>query len=158
MINGRSIVPWAIVAVAVGVAITRGAERGSEGEITDAGSVDAFAMRVGDCFDDWDSVGEVSEVPGVPCGDPHDNQVFAVYDLTMDTWPGDDEIESQSTMGCYDRFEAAIGETYEDSVIDFLPMYPSSGSWKQRNDREVVCIAYHVEYEKLTGTVLGSGM
>lgn len=35
---------------------------------------------------------------------------------------------------------------------------PSKQSWGQRKDREVVCVAYHMELEKLTGSVLGSGM
>ncbi len=53
------------------------AERGETGEIEAAGSVDAFAMQVGDCFDDQSGQpGEVSDVPGVPCEEPHDNQVF----------------------------------------------------------------------------------
>jgi len=154
MINGRSIIPLAVVVV--GISCT--AERGDDGQISEAGSVDAFAMHVGDCFDDWGQEEEISEVPGVPCSDPHDNQVYATFDLPGDTWPGDEAIDTQSTEGCYDRFKAAIGKAYEDSVIDFLPMYPSSGSWEQRNDREVICVAYHMEYEKLNGTVLGTGM
>ena len=47
--------------------------------------------------------------------------------------------------------------TYEESIIDFIAMYPTEDSWNRINDREVVCIAFHMEYEKLTESVLGSG-
>ena len=158
MIKGRSVIPLAIVAVAVGIGLTRSAERGEDGQIIDAGAVDAFDMHVGDCFDDWGTEDEVLEVPGVPCADPHDNEVYATFDITGDGWPGEEEIEFEANEGCYDRFERAIGKTYKESVIDFTPIYPSSDSWKERNDREVICVAFHMEYDKLTGTVIGSGM
>lgn len=134
------------------------AERDASGEIQSAGSLDAFQMRVGDCFDDsFLSGGEISDVPGVPCSTPHDNEVYALFDIPGTKFPGDDAVEEIANEGCYERFEAAIGESYEESVIDYTTMYPSAGSWAQRDDHEVVCIAYHMELEKLEGTVIGSG-
>ena len=57
-----------------------------------------------------------------------------------------------------ERFEAAIGASYEESVLVIWRLIPTEGSWNLRNDREVLCAAYHMDLEKLTGTVLGSGM
>lgn len=146
----------AIAATAFGIATA--AERNDAGEITSAGAVDAFEVRVGDCFDDGAfASSEVSEVPGVPCSEPHDNEVYATFDISGD-WPGDERIEELSYEGCYDRFAAAIGKSYEESVIDYTTIYPSQGSWKQLDDREVVCVAYHMELEKLTGSIIGSGL
>ena len=48
--------------------------------------------------------------------------------------------------------------SYEESVIAYATMYPPQASWKQVNDREVVCVGYHMELEKLTGSILGSGI
>ena len=134
------------------------AERGDSGEIETAGSVDAFKMQVGDCFDDQTAFSdEVSDVPGVPCASPHDNEVFATFDVSENEWPGEDQLNELANEGCLDRFEAAIGATYDESVLMFTTLIPSKGSWGQRADREVVCAAYHMELEKLTGTVLNSG-
>jgi hypothetical protein len=135
------------------------AERGDSGAIETAGSLDAFAMRVGDCFDDRTlGADEVSDVPGVPCTTAHDNEVFAVFDVALDKWPGSDRVNEIGDEECLERFDAAIGAEYEESVLYITTLTPSQGSWDQMSDREVICIAYHMELEKLTGSVLGSGM
>ena len=133
------------------------AERDESGAIETAGAVDAFMLRVGDCYDDQRS-GEISDVPGVPCSEAHDNEVYATFDLSGSEWPGDDKVSELADQGCLDRFERAIGVTYEESVLMFTTLVPSRSSWMQGKDREVVCGAYHMELEKLTGTVLNSGM
>ncbi len=158
MAEGRSTIAVVVAAVAAAIGITTAAERNDAGEITSAGAVDAFEVRVGDCFDDeaFEST-EISEVPGVPCSEPHDNEVYATFDVPGE-WPGEERIEELAYAGCHERFADAIGKSYEDSVIDYTTIYPSRGSWTQRDDREVVCVAYHMEFEKLTGTIIGSGL
>ena len=133
------------------------AERNESGEIETAGAVDAFSIRVGDCYNDQ-TADEVSDVPGVPCSEAHDNEVYATFDLSGSEWPGDDEILELGDQGCLERFEAAIGAPYEESILMFTTLVPSRTSWMRGKDREVVCGAYHMELEKLTGTVLNSGM
>jgi hypothetical protein len=157
MLEGRSILGITAAAVAAVIGITSAAQRNDAGEITAAGSVGAFEVRVGDCFDDEAFANaEISEIPAVPCSQAHDNEVYALFDIEGE-WPGDERVEELAYEGCHQRFAAAIGKTYEDSEIDYTVMYPSEGSWKQRQDREVVCVAYHMEYEKLTGSIRGSG-
>ena len=149
-------------ALAVTVAICFGcapAERNESGEIDVAGSVDAFTIRVGDCFDDRFNISdEVSDVPGVPCSERHDNEVFATFDLTSSDWPGDDWVTEVADEGCLERFQGYVGATYEESVLMITTLIPSEGSWNQLEDREVVCIAYHMELDKLTGSVRNTGM
>lgn len=158
MVEGRSILAIAGAAVAAAIGISAAAERNEVGEITAAGTVDAFEVRVGDCFDDgaFESP-EISELPGIPCSEPHDNEIYATFDIAG-AWPGDERVEELAFEGCYDRFSVAIGESYEESRMDYTAIYPSPGSWKQRGDREVLCVAYHMEYEKLTGSVIGRGL
>ena len=158
MFEGRNIIVAAGVAAAAALGISSMAQRNDAGEIMEAGTVDAFEVRVGDCFQDAAFASEdVSEVPGIPCSDPHDNEVFAAFDVTGD-WPGDEAIEEMAYQGCYDRFAGAIGKSYEESIIDYTVIYPSEGSWQERGDREVLCVGYHMEYEQLTGSIIGSGM
>jgi hypothetical protein len=156
MMRTRPSLALAILSAMLAVGCT--AERDASGEIQSAGSLDAFQMRAGDCFDDsFFDAGEISDVPGVPCSEPHDNEVYALFDIQGNVFPGDDNVEELADAGCLDRFEAAIGMSYQESVIDYTTMYPSQGSWDERGDREVICVAYHMELEKLEGTVIGSG-
>ena len=156
MLEGRSILGIAGAAVAAVIGITSAAQRNDAGEITAAGAVDAFEVRVGDCFDDEAFASEeISEIPAVPCSQPHDNEVYALFDIPGE-WPGDERVEEIAYDGCLERFAGAIGKSYEDSELDYTVMYPTEGSWNQRNDREVICVGYHMELEKLTGTIRGS--
>jgi hypothetical protein len=156
--EGRSILAIAGAAVAAVIGISTAAERNAAGEITTAGAVDAFEVRVGDCFDDDAfASSEISEIPGLPCSEPHDNEVYATFDIAGE-WPGEERVEELAYEGCFERFAGAIGKSYEDSVIDFTTIFPTQGSWKQRDDREVVCVGFHMEAEELTGSIIGSGL
>lgn len=157
MLEGKNILATVGGVVAAVIGFNTMAERNAAGEITAAGAVDAFEVRVGDCFDDeaFEST-EISEIPAVPCSQPHDNEVYAAFDIEGEKWPGDDRVEELAYEGCLDRFAGAIGKTYEDSVIDYTVIYPSEGSWTRGGDREVLCVGYHMEYEELTGSIMGS--
>ena len=135
------------------------AERNESGEIATAGSVDAFAIRVGDCFNDEIlESDEVFDVRGVPCAEPHDNEVYATFDMTESSFPGEERAYEIGDEGCLERFEGYVGATYDESVLMYYPMVPTEGSWSQRKDREIVCVTYHMELEKLKGTVRKTGM
>ena len=151
---------WIIgIAIAVGAIFVRTqmqADRDDTGAIVAEGSVDAFNMRVGDCFDDGSAFddNEVNSVPGVPCAQPHDNEVYALFDVTETSFPGD-AIAEIAHEGCLARFEGFVGKDYESSSLDIATLYPSRESWQQQNDREVVCVVYDLAANKLTGSVKG---
>jgi hypothetical protein len=150
---------WGIgIAVAAGAYLVNSfmaADRDSTGAIVGAGNVDAFQMRVGDCFNDGSTFGDdsVDSVPGVPCSEPHDNEVYAVFDVTADSFPGD-AMADMAHDGCVQRFEAFVGKDYESSSLDIATLYPSRESWAQ-DDREVICAVYDIELSKLTGSAKG---
>ena len=134
------------------------AERGESGEIESAGAVDAFTLQVGDCYNDRAfQTDEVSDVPGVPCSEPHDNEVYATFDLEGSAWPGDDRVPQLAEDGCLSRFAGAIGATYEKSVLMFTTIYPTQSSWTRVKDREVICAAYDMNLKKRTGSMMGGG-
>jgi Septum formation len=152
---------WGIgIAAAAGVYLfntVMRADRDDSGAIVAEGSVDAFQMRVGDCFDDGSTFSdeEVSDVPGVPCAKPHDNEVYAVFDVQTSSFPGD-RIAEMAHDGCEQRFEAFVGRDYDSSSLDIATLYPSEESWRRQNDREVVCAVYDMDAKKLTGSVKGT--
>ena len=154
---------WAIYIVVIGgyliYSMMTSADRDDSGQIVSAGTIDAFSLRVGDCFDDSDGYsGEVDTLAGVPCADPHDNEVYAVMNVDLPEYPGDDAMGDIAYEKCLEHFPKFVGKDYESSSLDFYPMYPSSDSWSSRDDREVVCSLYDMELEKLTGTMKDKGI
>jgi hypothetical protein len=153
---------WGIgVAVAAGAYLFNSvmqADRDDSGAIVSEGSLDAFHMRVGDCFDDGSVFGDgnddVDSVPGVPCSQPHDNEVYAVFDVSAESYPGDG-MADMAQEACLERFEAFVARDYESSSLDVASLYPSRESWSGQNDREVVCAVYDIDAKKLTGSVKG---
>ena len=157
---------WIIgIAIAVGVyafSSAMRADRDETGAIVDEGSLDAFAMRVGDCFDDGstfaDDSPEVNSVAGVPCSNPHDNEVYAVFDVNVASFPAGDEMARMAFESCKQRFSSFVGKDYESSALDIATLYPTLDSWNQQNDREVVCAVYDVAAAKLTGSMKGRAL
>jgi len=151
----------AYIALALGVGIygvATKADRDGSGAITGEGTVDAFSVRVGDCFDDTESSAEeISNLPGVPCFKPHDNEAFAVFDLTLDSYPHEDEMGALAQESCLQRFDAFVGRAYESSSLDVFAIYPTAASWAQ-DDREVICAVYDMEANKLVGSVAGRAL
>lgn len=160
----RNLAIYGIVAAGfVGYNMMTQADRDSTGAIVSGGDVDAFTMRVGDCFDDTNSIatqdgGEVTSLPGVPCAEPHDNEVYAVIDLDVASFPQGDEMSELAFESCLERFEPFVGLEYESSSLDILTLYPTEDSWKLQNDREVVCALYDMNASKLTGSARDSGV
>lgn len=137
------------------------ADRDATGTIVSEGNIDAFSMQLGDCFDDADDAAEVDEVfgvAGVPCDQPHDNEVYAIFDTVLTEFPGSEVMGETATDACIERFEAFVGLDYPSSQLDVFPMYPTVESWNQRDDREIVCALYDLSLEKLTGTMRNSGI
>ena len=122
------------------------------------GQGNVFSLEVGTCFDDQDSGGgEVSDVPIVDCADPHDDEVYYLFDLPSGDFPGSSSIDEQAGAGCLAAFEPYVAEPYNTSILDIGWLDPTPDSWDQ-GDREIVCILYDLSLAKLTGSMQGSGV
>lgn len=136
------------------------ADRDSSGAIIDGGSVDAFEIAIGDCFNDSGSsslgdLEEITSVPAVPCRESHDNEVYAVFNLGVASYSNDEAMFELAFAGCLDRFDGFVGQDYQSSVLDIYAMYPTKESWSQLSDREVICAAFDMNGNKLQGSVKG---
>jgi hypothetical protein len=132
--------------------------RDESGAITEAGDLSVFSIRVGDCFDDTETADdEIQSVAAVPCEEPHDNEVYAAFDIggENDPFPGADALFARADEACFQPFEDFVGIAYEDSRLDFFPITPTAGSWDD-GDREVLCTLYDFNLAKLTGTMRDS--
>jgi hypothetical protein len=132
---------------------------------SDAGEdVSVYDIRVGDCFND---PGEISkkvitekDLPKRPCTQPHDNEIFAVFEhpgAKGAPFPGDDELERFVGEECLERFEAYVGEPYNDSTLAIGTIRPVKKSWEDEDDRAAACFLYGDDHEPLTGSKRGSG-
>jgi predicted small secreted protein len=121
------------------------AVRGEDDQVVEAGDVGAFEVRVGDCFDDGQlsaEASEVQEVDAIPCDQPHDNEVYAIFELPDGDYPGEEAVVEQSGEGCDERFAEFTGTAYQDSQLEITQLFPTEDSWNTLDDREVVCAVY----------------
>ncbi len=115
-------------------------------------------LEVGTCFNDAADEGtlEYTDLPVVGCEEPHDNEVYHLFDVPGSAaYPGNEEIADLTGDGCFEAFEAYVGKPYTQSNLLILPIPPSEASW-EAGDREVVCAVYDGERTELTGSVRGS--
>jgi len=133
-------------------------DRDSTGAIVGGGNVDAFSVQVGDCFNDVDSYSDqIASVPGVPCTEPHDNEAFAVFDVSAESYPDEGAMYDLAYDSCMVHFEEFVGRDYDSSSLEITTMYPSSESWKQ-DDREVICAVFDLNAYQLVGSAAGRGL
>jgi hypothetical protein len=146
-----------LIAGFVGYGYLTEAGRDATGTIQSSGQVDAFSLRVGDCFNEPGDPGsdgsEVSSVPALPCSEPHDAEVFAVFNVELTAYPADDELNDFALDGCIERFGPFVGLDYASSAFDVYTLTPTHESWHSQGDREVVCALYDMENEKLQGSM-----
>lgn len=111
-------------------------------------------LEVGTCFDRPQSP-DVTAVPEVDCGQPHDFELYAVVDLEGDAFPGDEEVASQALFACSDRFEAYVGVPPDQSGLVVVPVAPSREAWEE-GGRAVSCTVTVRAPDRLEGSVEGS--
>ena len=147
----------AVIALALAAAACGDADRSEEGEIVEGGDVSVFSVQVGDCFQDTTST-EVQSLEAVPCSEPHDNEMYAFYDIPDGDWPGTEAIFEGAVDRCLEEFESYVGAAYEESLLDFSFLTPTEQSWNELDDRTVGCFLYDFDLAKLTGSMKGSGI
>lgn len=127
--------------------------RSESGAIVEAGEVGAFRIRLGDCLNGA-TTGLIESMEGVPCTSPHDVEVYYAFNLPEGNgeYPGDDAVGEAAGERCYDAFAGFVGTDYESSVYGFTTLSPSSASWDQLDDREVLCLIANYDGTKKTGT------
>ena len=122
---------------------------------------DPFSLSLGDCIDGADSVddGTVEATPTVDCATPHDQEVYLVQDVDLDEFPGDDAMADQGSQMCIDAYEDFVGIAYEDSVLNYLVLFPTEETFAI-GDREIVCTISQYDEAgqmvKVTGTLKNS--
>ena len=150
-----------VIGVVLLVGYLQTAQRGSDGSLTSAGTVNVNDLRVGDCFNAGDET-EISDVDGVPCDEGHAYEVYAVQERDGDSYPTDAEFDAIFESVCLSAFEAYVGSPYATSELYASMITPSEGSWDD-GDREYICYLLEpvddsfTENVQLSGSMRGSG-
>ncbi len=115
--------------------------RDDEGEIVEGGEIDVFQVQEGDCLLLPSETNEVSSFEGVACDEPHDGEIYELFDITgYDEYPGDAVVSEKADEGCFNAFEPFIGLEYAQSAYFVQQFVPNEITWDQNDDREVICI------------------
>ena len=114
--------------------------RDDSGEVVEGGQGDVFTVSVGDCLSEAASDGEVTEVPIVPCSEPHDAEIYHDFEIDGTEYPGDDEVTRLADEGCLGAFEDFVGIPYDASKLEVTYYTPTEGSWNDVDDRLVSCM------------------
>jgi len=132
-----------------------GADGGAEAPPVAEGEVPFSEIEVGMCVNDADITESVWGLPLADCDEPHDSEVYAIFDLPAGEYPGDDEVVRLSDEGCFAAFADYVGVPYDQSVLYFQFYWPDKRGWAV-DDRAVICTLYDPD-GPLVGSVRGSG-
>jgi hypothetical protein len=100
-----------------------------------------FAPAAGDCLRlgaEGAGADGLAEATVVACDEPHDLEVFHVFDLEPDQVEGDALIEAVREACLGDAFTDHVGIPADRSPLELLPLPPTEDQLA-RGDREVVC-------------------
>jgi hypothetical protein len=101
-----------------------------------------------------------ARVADVPCAQPHDVEVAAVFDHPAADdagFPGEAAVDGYATDECLRRFEAYVGTPYQASTLDVAIVAPGEDGWED-GDRRIACVLYHIDFAPLTGSTRGAGI
>ena len=119
-----------------------------------------FHLKAGDCYNSvpfsGEYITEVGDVELVKCDEPHEREVYAIFDLPDSSWKGDDYVWEQVYTGCKAGFEEFFGIEPYRVALGIDTIYPLEESWNM-GDRLVICSVYKESYMKVTGSLKGKG-
>jgi hypothetical protein len=110
-----------------------------------------FQLRVGDCVNSGQD--GISSPTVVPCGQPHDAEIYARFALAGHGWPGSAAIGAQARRGCTARLGSYLNPQLATTVLAESYVFPDQGAWNA-GERTVIC-EIRSTTGKLTGSVRG---
>ncbi len=106
----------------------------SSGGTESLGFYDFAYLFDGDCFNtseaSFDQTSYGVEVEAVSCNAPHEGQVYGTYFFSGANYPGDDVVTTTADDYCYNQFSEFVGNSYEQSALDYWFYYPNQGGWE----------------------------
>ncbi len=141
---GRRLARFWWVAALIGlplIGLITNAQRGEDGQVTRAGTLEISRLAVGDCYDVADDLEEVGEVTARPCAEPHEYELMYIGSMSGQAYPSDAQVGAWLEEHCLPAFDDYIGRAYEASRLDIAWFQPSESGWEQ-GDRSMQCAVY----------------
>jgi hypothetical protein len=132
-----------LIVVGVTVFLLSEPERGPTGRVSESGSESVFDVRVGDCMNDLEESAARFTVDVTPCAEAHDAEAVSQFDLADGDWPGMPYVTREATRRCLDQVGSAATGAPRIEEIEAFYLHPTEESWRQQNDRTVLCIALY---------------
>jgi hypothetical protein len=120
---------------------------------TPAALPSVFRLRTGECVNS--GLGGISSPTVVPCGQPHDAEIYARFGLAGPGWPGTAAIGALARRGCTARLSGYLNPQLATAVLAESYVFPDQGAWNA-GERTVIC-EIRSTAGKLTGSVRGLG-
>jgi hypothetical protein len=139
------IFPIAFILALIAFSAVVDVHRDANGEIVEAGDLSISELQVGDCIESV-SEEEVITLRGVPCAQPHEAEVYAIFDMPSRTYPSDEAVGDE----CAQRLESYSELAWNAPSIEIYYLSPDSETWRH-GDREVICFA--VDEDGRTGSI-----
>ncbi len=139
------------------------ADRDESGVVVGAGEVASNDLRVGDCLLYPDEVGsdgsfEFESLTAVPCGEPHDMEIFAQIPMPSGPYPGVAALTEYGEERCAEPFETYVGLPVEhEARLIYSVSYPFEESW-DAGDRNLDCVIETWDGTQVTGSQKGAGL
>jgi hypothetical protein len=106
------------------------------------GGTDPSGLVVGDCFDVPAASDRIGDLVKRGCGEPHDGEVFHIYETTdaaSSGYPADTEWETLVFPACDPLFESYTGSPVAERLdIEYRYLVPTADRWAS-GDRRVTC-------------------
>jgi len=140
-----------IVAIVIVAALSSGTTDDPSTNLADSGDVNVQRLTPGQCLNGLKEGSAIRDLPAVPCAEPHEGEVYAVFDLADGAFPGDAEVAKLAEDGCVDRLETAAPKAAEDPDVEIYFLHPTQSSWRL-GDQGVACVAMSAK-GKVTGSI-----
>lgn len=155
ILGGVFTVVWIIAIIAVSIVLNRTLDDVAEADAAEPAGREIIAFTLGQCFNDGSEKGTVGAT--VDCDQPHDNQVYHVFNVAdAAAFPGDDVIGDEAENRCDAAFDRFVGVDYYESQYYSSSILPSAETWAA-GDREVACFLYTLD-GPTTGSAQDSGL
>jgi hypothetical protein len=131
------------------------ARRDDSGQISNSGNLQIGDLRIGDCFNLKDPEADVvQEVEAKPCTQAHQYEMYHVSSMPSGDYPTDEQFNAWIEQNCLPTFTPYVGLSYQESVLEILPVTPTEDSWD--DDQSVQCILAEPDNAQLTTSLKGA--
>lgn len=117
-----------------------------------------YQLVAGECIDDdeLEHYFAGDDYATTPCSDPHDNEVYFVYEFAAGPYPGEDAVSEELADICGGEFEGYVDSDYESSSLVIYRLWPGPELWDS-GGRTGECLLYDNELNPLIGSAYQSG-